>query len=100
MGCEDTAVAGNQAKLMFGYLSAPAIATNLHDRLANRGHSPHIEGAELAAAGVDRNRAAGADRAGGDEWAAFAFFAEAVILEGDENRKCVAIVDFAKINGA
>src|ERR1019366_7270067 len=98
MCSKDTAVAGNESNVMFRHLAPPPITTHLHDCLCDRSHPPHIKGAELTAAGIDGERAAGADCAVGNERAALAFFAKAVILERDQHRERVAVVQFAKID--
>src|ERR1700676_2612896 len=100
MRSKDTAVAGNESNVVFWHLPPPSLTPHLHDRLCHRRHPPHIKGAQLAAAGIDGERAAGTYCAAGDKWAALDFFAEAVVLERDQHRESIAVVEFAEIDVA
>src|ERR1019366_2627532 len=98
MCSKDTAVAGNESNVVFRHLPPPPITTHLHDCLCHRSHPPHIEGAKLTAAGIDGERSAGTNHAAGNEWAALALFAKAVILERDQHGESIAVVEFAEVD--
>src|ERR1700722_7416639 len=95
---EDTAIAGNESNVVFWHLAPPSITPHLHDCLRHRGHPPHIERAELTAAGVHGKRAARADCSARDEWAALALLAKPVIPERDQHRECIAVIEPAEVH--
>ncbi|MBF6558978.1 MAG: hypothetical protein IVW56_01715 [Candidatus Binataceae bacterium] len=57
-GRQDSTAARDQRDLMPRHLARAARAAHLDYRLADGRHPPHIEGAELAAPGIDRQRPA------------------------------------------
>src|SRR5580658_9068481 len=92
MGREDTAVAAYESNFTLWHLPPPCLPAHLHNCLGNRGHSPHIKGAELPASGVDRDRAAWSDPPVGDERSSLALFAETVVFERYQDRERIAVV--------
>src|SRR5690349_6795487 len=56
---KDAPVAGTKDDVVLGDLALAALAAGLNDRLAERGHAPHVVAGELAAASVRRERTAG-----------------------------------------
>src|SRR5580704_11215813 len=97
---QNTAVAGNESNVVFWHLPPPSLTPHLHDCFRHRSHPPHIERAELAAAGVHGQRAARSDCAAGDVWAALAFLAKSVILECDQHCESIAVVKLAEVHVA
>src|SRR5688500_5223869 len=69
---EAAAVTGREDEVVLLDLAVAALAAPLDDRLAERGHAPHVVAGELAAAGVGRERTARAELAVLDERAALA----------------------------
>src|SRR5205814_891607 len=78
---EDAAVAAHHHDVRAIDLAFTGLTPDLHDRLRQRRHPPHVERGELAAAGIARQRPGRAEPAVGDERTRFALGAEAVVLE-------------------
>ena len=77
---------------------SPALAAQLADRLGHAGQIAEVIAGEQAAAGVDRDAAAGADRARLHEGAALAFLAEAVVLDLEQHLGGEAVVELRAVD--
>src|SRR5437773_12385022 len=66
-------------------LPLAGVAAQLPDRFRHAGEVAEVIAGEQAAAGVDRDAPAGADRARLDEGTALPFLAEAVVLELEQD---------------
>src|SRR6266542_3071026 len=95
---EDAAVAAREHDVVLLDLPLARLATRLDHGLRQRREAPHVIGRELSAAGVGGERAAGAELAVLDERAAFALLAEPVVLERDEDRVRVAVVQLEDVD--
>src|SRR5450432_2351730 len=87
------AVPGGHDDIAILDLPLAGLAAKLADRLRHAGEIAQMIAGEQATAGIDRNAAAGPDRARFHESAALAFLAEAVILELEQHLGGEAVVE-------
>src|ERR1700737_4613710 len=95
---EDAAVAGHEHVIVRRRLALTGLAPRLDHALRQRREAPHVVGRQLASAGVARQRAPGSELPVGDERAALALLAEPVVLERDENRVRVTVVELEHVD--
>src|ERR1700733_4486272 len=86
--------AGDQCRPPPGPLPTAAVATELDERLGQRGHALKVETGQLAPAGVDRQFAARGDPAAAHELARLPAFAESVFFEQAERHDRERVVEF------
>src|SRR6185503_8704280 len=95
---QGAAVSGDEYVAVVLDLAPAAVAAGLDHALRERREAPHVVRGELAATGVAGQVAAGPEPAVGDERAALALRAEAVVLEGDEDGVRVAVVELEDVD--
>src|SRR4051794_2207400 len=95
---QDAAVAGDEDVIVLVDLALTGLAARLDHALRERREAPHVVRGQLAAARVARQRAARPQLAVGDEVAAFALRAVAVVLERDEDRVRVTVVQLEHVD--
>src|SRR3954452_1670688 len=95
---QDAAVAGDEDVVVLVDLPLARLAARLDHALRERREAPHVVRGQLAAAGVARQRAPRPELAVGDEVAAFALGAIPVVLERDEDRVRVAVVQLEHVD--
>src|ERR1700730_18112532 len=93
-----SAVPGRHDDVAILDLPLARLAANLADRLRHAGEIAEVIAGEQAPAGIDRNAAAGSDGARFHESAAFAFLAEAVILELEQYFGGEAVVELHAVD--
>src|SRR5262245_55344660 len=83
-----------------GVLDLPfaRLTAQLPDRFRHAGEVAEVIAGEQAAAGIDRNAAVATDGAGFHERAALALFAEAVVLELEQDLGGEAVVELAAVD--
>src|SRR5262245_18044162 len=79
-------------------LTLPCLPAQLSDRFCHAGEIAEVIAGEKAAAGVDRDAAAGANGARLDKRTALAFLAEAVVLELKQHLGAEAVVELATVD--
>src|SRR5688572_12031274 len=95
---ETAAIPGGKDEVVLLDLALTALPPCLDDGFAERGHAPHVVAREFAAASIGWERAARAEFAVLDEGTALALAAETVVLQRDERRVGVAVVELADVD--
>jgi hypothetical protein len=98
MVVENASVAADQDQVVFLDLAFAPPAPRLHDGLGERGEPPHVVGREFSSARVGRQRSTRAKLAVLHKGSSFAFGTKAVILQCDQHRVGIAVVEFADVD--
>src|SRR5688572_30204296 len=95
---EHATVAGDENEVVLLDLSVAARSTGLNHAFRKRRHSPEVERAQLAAAGIGGQATAGAELAVLDEGPSLTFAAKPVVLQRHQRRVGAAVVQFADVD--
>src|SRR5438552_14400016 len=94
---KDAAVARDEGQIVLRHLPLPALAAYLNHGLRDRGHAPHVEARQLPAARVDGEPSPWSGHLLRHERAALALGTEPVVLERDDHREGVAVVELGEV---